>query len=939
MSRRPGNRKDDDESHGIRLPGQLLDQINSLDYKDDDERFLSLNSKKRSKNGSTLSRKQRRKEERNSKKQKKQHTKRPVEAKISKTPVSKPVEEEEEEEDFDLSDEEEDPLQALAKLKQAKKAKKAEEEDPLEQLKRLKESKKQKNPLDALKELKKGKKVEAIRIVKEDDLDDEVSDFDDFDEEPLEGEEFDEEDFDEDMNDDIEDFENSQLDDFGGFSDDGTEDPISQLKALKEKKNKEKSKKEAKKPELTPNFLGGTNKDEEDMAFYAKKLGLKNGKKSNLEKEDDDDLLGGIFDGLDFEYLDKEDDASEEEEDEEEDSKDPSKPFSSDDDISEGDFDSEYSDDEANVPSKENPYVAPTENNDDSDEDEEETATKYVPPALRRKLALEAAAASPENIALQRAVKGPLNKLSEANISTIVNEINGLYLSNSRHEVNETLISTILDSIIQQGRLLDTFVYLHASLVAAIYRLQGVEFGAFFVQTLVEKFEKYLKEGKNGKEVSNIASLLSSVYQFQLISSKLIYDIIKMLIGDLNEVNAELLVRIVTNSGNQMRSDDPTSLKEIVLLMNSKTSSMKGTEINPRTRFLIDTIALLKNNKLKTSNEASHQMSIRLKKFLATVNNNKFNDPIQVSLDDIHNIETRGKWWLVGSAWKGHDNKLEEINFNEDAMNDILDNSEPNWMELARQQRMNTDIRRAIFVSIMSANDYVDAMTKLDKLALKRSQERELPRVLIHCTSVEQAWNPYYGILAAKLCDSHSYRKTFQFIFWDLLKEFEGVNDADSEAEDFLGFDNDGEDDESKLRRILNLGRFFGFLISEGSVPLHALKNVNFLTIPSDAKLFLEVVLVTFLDQIGKKSQINAHGMGISKAKKTDIKFDDKILMERLIKAKDQHSLLKGLQYFLETKVQNSSMISGKRQRKRIEWGINALHDFIDELLRGVDDF
>ena len=37
------------------------------------------------------------------------------------------------------------------------------------------------------------------------------------------------------------------------------------------------------------------------------------------------------------------------------------------------------------------------------------------------------------------------------------------------------------------------------------------------------------------------------------------------------------------------------------------------------------------------------------------INENKSGDPIQVSLEDIQNVATRGKWWLVGSAWKGHE--------------------------------------------------------------------------------------------------------------------------------------------------------------------------------------------------------------------------------------------------------------------------------------------
>lgn len=955
--------RNEEERHGIKLPGELLDQINSTSY-DSDTRFSQFNNKKRKKSEPQISRKEKRKQERNLKKHKK--SKNQSNQRSSKGHEQTPQQRHRSEDDLEEDLQEDDSMRALKE----KKANVSEEyDDPLAALKALKQSKGSRSNGD-------------IRIVKEDDLDDELSENDlgdglsegnlddnDSADDQLEEDEF--QGFDEDSRGSEEEFdEELDSDDFDEEIDDDEEipdDPLAQLKALKEAKSKDKPKEtkkgksKAPEPELVPDFSQSGGREEDDMEFYAKKLGLKNGKKSKLSKEDDDDLIGGLLDGLDFDYL----DGSESKE--TKDSKDTKAskgndskknsdlPFSSDDEISEGDFDSDLgseleglesesgeSDDEDTPRVKENPYVAPVQDNSNSEDEtdgNDEAPKKYIPPALRRKLALESSEVSPEILALQKSIKGPLNKLSEANIGSIVNEINGLYTSYSRHHVTDNIVSIVLDSIVQQGRLLDTFVYLHASLVVAIYRLQGAEFGAFFIQTLVEKFEKYQKEDTQGKEASNVVSLLSSVYMFQLVSSKLLYDIIKTLINDLNEKNAELLVRLIRNSGNQMRSDDPSSLKDIVLLINNKASSLTSDQLNTRTQFLIETITSLKNNKLKINNESSHQLTIRLKKFLATINNNKFNDPIQVSLDDIHNVETRGKWWLVGSAWKGLDNNTEstEVNVNQEALDDILDNAEPNWMELARLQRMNTDIRRAIFVSIMSANDYVDSLTKLDKLALKRSQEREIPRVLMHCTGVEPAWNPYYGVLAAKLCDSHQHRKTFQFMLWDLLKELEGPQDNDSEAEDFTGFDND-EDDENKLKRILNLGRFYGFLLAEGSLPLHILKNINFLTAASDSKLLLEVLFVTLLDNIAKKSQVNAVGTGLKSKKGQDQKFDDRILIERLLKAREQKSLLRGLQYFLVEKVQKSDFISGKKQRKRIDWAINSLQDIIDEFLRESAD-
>lgn len=813
------------------------------------------------------------------------------------------------------------------------------------------------DPIEALRKLKGNKKSSDIRIVKEDDLEegDESGEMED--------------DFGDGFEDDLEDgFEDDLGDDLDDFDEDEDleeeENPLEKLKAIKEaKKNnssttttKESKKKDKKsKKEKDSNIKYATfrdpamERDEEEMAFYAKKLGLKDGKNSKLTKTDDDDFIGGLLDGIDVDFSDKnvsEEDIDDIEEEEEEQQPDNhisqnddeafEKPWGSDDSISEGDFDSDLdeedlagleddedndgdNDDKYTVPKNENPFVAPSQG---------DSGSKYVPPALRRKMALESNEVSPETIALQKTIKGSLNKLTEGNISTIINSINELYLSSPRQLMNENLTDIVINSVVQQGRLLDTFVYLHSAVVAAIYRLQGVEFGAHFIQKVTESLEDYLSDDSKTKQASNLISLLSSVYAFQLTSSKLIYDIIKLLINKFNESSAEILLTLIKNSGNQIRSDDPAALKEIIILMNKVASELP--EINPRTQFLIDTIASLRNNKMRATNDTAVELTIRLRKLLSSLNTNT--DPIQVSLDDIRNVETRGKWWLVGSAWKGNNPQDITNEYHDtDAMNDILDEADPNWMELAKQQRMNTDIRRAIFISIMSAEDYVDCLTRLNKLALKKSQEREIPRILLHCASVEQSWNPYYGLLAHKLCESHSYRKTFQFMLWDALREFE-ANDDNSDKEDFLGFDNDN-DEESELKRIYNLGRFFGFLLAEGSLALHVLRNVNFLVASDNTKLFLEVTLVTFADIIAKKSQVSLVGTGSAKVKSGDLKFNDQLLIERILKAKDETTMLRGLQYFFRERIKQSNFVDGKRQTKRIEWCSDSLFDLIEELL------
>lgn len=1005
---RSNNHTRNDGSHGIRMPGVLLDSIRDKDEKGDyekDSRFYTGKKRK----GPIQSRKEKRQQERQAKKQKRHPTttKKPQNqpAKIPNKQVSKQRPKSTETAPETKSASSEDPLAALKKLKGNKSVGELrvvkedeldddslsdfddlegdlDESEGLEDLEDLEdgleglefegfdaeETEDHDDPMAALRALKVNRKEGGFRVVKEDELDDdsvdsESNELDDDEEveDPLEALKrlkkgknslevriVKEEDLEDELSDDL----SEELEE---------EDPFDKLKAKKQKKkeSKKETKKESKKAESTksheipPDIREQMRRDEEEMAFYAKKLGLKNGKNAKLSKNGDDDMIGGLLDGLDLDFSEpeqsSEEELQEEEGDEEEgveenENAEENGNYGSDDSISDGDFDSgleseleelygtsrhangddEDDYEESTVPVKENPFVAPSQG--------DEEPSRYIPPALRRKMALESGTVSAEVLALQRSIKGSVNKLSEGNINSIVNDINTLYMNNPRHIVNETLTNTIIESIVLQGRLIETFVYLQSCLVTAIYRLQGTEFGAHFIQTLIEKFDQSYQNPNATKETSNLISLLSTIYTFQLVSSKLIYDIIKLLLNEFNEQNAEILLRLIRNSGNQIRSDDPTALKEIVLLSNLKISSMKNP--NPRTQFLVETINSLKNNKMRAENEFTQELAVRLKKFLGNLGN-KLSDPIQVGLDDIRNVETKGKWWLVGSAWKDSE---ESSSYDTKAMNDILDTAEPNWMQIAKEQRMNTDIRRAIFITIMSSEDYIDAVTKLDKLQLKKAQEREIPRILIHCVGMEASWNPFYGLLAHKLSESHSYRKTFQFMFWDILKEFDNGNGDSDDEDDFRGFDND-QDEDTKLKRIYNLGRFFGFMMAEGSLPLHSLKNVNFLVATNDAKLLLEIILVTFLDQIAKKSQISTMGTGFGgKIKTEDLRFSDQLLAERVLKSKDQTALLRGLQYFVQEKTLKSSFVNGKRQRKRVEWGSNALFDIIDELLLNSQD-
>lgn len=79
-------------------------------------------------------------------------------------------------------------------------------------------------------------------------------------------------------------------------------------------------------------------------------------------------------------------------------------------------------------------------------------------------------------------------------------------------------------------------------------------------------------------------------------------------------------------------------------------------------------------------------------------------EPLRVSLEDLHSANTKGKWWLVGAAWGGdplvdRQAAIEQLSVAQKSARE----EENDLVKLARKQGMNSDIRRSIFVVLMSS--------------------------------------------------------------------------------------------------------------------------------------------------------------------------------------------------------------------------------------------
>ena len=589
-------------------------------------------------------------------------------------------------------------------------------------------------------------------------------------------------------------------------------------------------------------------------------------------------------------------------------------PFS-DDEVGSDDFDSGDDDDEPAPPPKkerENPYVAPVPKN-------AAPIGKYIPPSLRK------AAAFDEEVLkqLRRQLQGLLNRLSEANLLSILQSVEEVYQKSARQHVTSTMIDLLVSLVSDPSILNDTFLILHAGFATALFKVVGTDFGAQMLEQIIIGIDRSrVEDAGEGKATLNLIGFLSYLYTFQLTGSAIMFDYIRIFLEGLSESNTELLLRMIRTSGTQLRSEDPSALKDIVLLLQRSVAAIGEDKLSVRTKFMIETINNLKNNRMKTgvsASQVSSEHTTRMKKTLGTLSarTTKSTEPLRISLADIRDSEKKGKWWLVGASYhdpaklvngtsSGSTTKSRQEDL--DAGYETDTPGKVSSSKLARAQGMNTDVRRAIFMSILDASDIQDAHMRLLKLHLKNKQQLEIPRVLLHCASTETSYNPYYTLIARKLCGDRKIRKAFQFAVLGIFRQMgeQGANEDDDEVE---------PEEQIGTSKIVNMAKLYGSLIADGGLSIAALKSLNFTYMQPKTTTFSEVLITTIFLQAHKKATARNNDKAASK-----VAFE-KIVKDAFIQAGSRPEMVQSLRYFLESTIARAELANGKTERKAVKNG------------------
>lgn len=178
---------------------------------------------------------------------------------------------------------------------------------------------------------------------------------------------------------------------------------------------------------------------------------------------------------------------------------------------------------------------------------------------------------------------------------------------------------------------------------------------------------------------------------------------------------------------------------------------------------------------------------------------------------------------VVSSANEGTAPPSDVIGFGQGSSgSDIVDLSETDLVNL----------RRTIYLTIMSSVDYEECAHKLMKLSIPRGAEGELCNMLVECCSQERTFMRYYGLLAQRFC---MISQTYQALFEKSFEEnYTTIHRLDT----------------NKLR---NVAKFFAHLLHSDALPWTVFESIKLTeeTTTSSGRIFIKVVFQELSEYMG----------------------------------------------------------------------------------------
>lgn len=455
----------------------------------------------------------------------------------------------------------------------------------------------------------------------------------------------------------------------------------------------------------------------------------------------------------------------------------------------------------------------------------------YIPPARLRALQAQITDKKSKEYqrmaweALKKSINGLINKVNISNIKHIVPELFGENLVRGRGLFCRSIMKAQAASL--------PFTPIYATM-AAIVNTKLPQVGELLLHRLIVQFKKAYK--RNDKAVClSSTTFIAHLCNQQVAHEILAAQILLLLLNKPTDDSVEIAVGLTREVGQHIEEmNAPIALA----VFDQFRNILHEQDIDKRVQYMIEVLFQVRKDKYKDNPAIKEDLDLVEEEDQIT-HNTKLDDEIEVQ-DGLNVFKFDPEWEEHEAAYKQLKGEIlgevENSDGDEYESDDSSDNEEAiEERNLEIRDQTNTDLvnlRRTIYLTIMSSADFEECCHKLMKVTLPPGQEPELPSMVIECCSQERTYSKFYGLIGERFAKlNRLWADLFESSFakyYDTIHRYE-------------------------TNRLRNIARFFGHLLSTNAIGWHVMSiiHLNEDETTSSSRIFVKILFQDLAEALG----------------------------------------------------------------------------------------
>ncbi|KAJ6124583.1 MIF4-like type 1/2/3 [Penicillium samsonianum] len=454
----------------------------------------------------------------------------------------------------------------------------------------------------------------------------------------------------------------------------------------------------------------------------------------------------------------------------------------------------------------------------------------YIPPARLRALQAQITDKTSKEYqrmaweALKKSINGLINKINVSNIKFIVPELFAENLVRGRGLFCRSIMKAQAASL--------PFTPIYAAM-ASIVNTKLPQVGDLLLTRLVVQFRKAFKRNDKAVCISS-TTFIAHLCNQQVAHEMLAAQILLLLLHKPTDDSVEIAVGLTREVGQHLEEmNAPIALA----VFDQFRNILHEADIDKRVQYMIEVLFQVRKDRYKDNPAIKEELDLVEEEDQITH---------RAGLDDELETQDTLNIFKYDAEWEEHEEAYKKLKAeilgeesdeeNEDGTDESEEEeSDTEEVQMDIKDQSNTDLvnlRRTIYLTIMSSIDFEECCHKLMKINLPAGLEHELPSMVIECCSQERTYSKFYGLIGERFAKiNRLWSDLFEAAF---AKYYDTIHRYET----------------NKLR---NIAQFFGHLISNDAIGWHVLSvvHLNEEETTSSSRIFIKILFQNLAENLG----------------------------------------------------------------------------------------